>query len=35
VSVIVDAFLEMPEKRLVFTYGKNDPEKDQILERIK
>lgn len=35
VDMVVDAFLEMPEKKLVFTYGKNDPEKNMILEKIK
>ena len=35
VDMVVDAFLEMPEKNLIFTYGKNDPQKDMILEKIK
>lgn len=35
VDVIVDAFLEMPEERLIFTYGKNDPMKDEILAKIR
>jgi glycosyltransferase involved in cell wall biosynthesis len=34
VDVIVDAFLEMPEENLIFTYGKNDPLKDSILTKI-
>lgn len=34
VDLIVDAFLKMPEKNLVLSYGKNDPLKDQILEKI-
>ena len=34
VDMIVDAFLQMPEKNLVLSYGKNDPLKDQILEKI-
>ena len=34
VDIIIDAFLEMPEKHLVFCYGKNDPMKDEILEKI-
>ncbi len=34
VDVIIDAFREMPEKRLIFTYGKNDPEKEKILAKI-
>lgn len=33
--MIVDAFLQMPDKNLVFTYGKNDPLKDEILEKCK
>ena len=35
VDMVVDAFLQMPDKNLVFTYGKNDPMKDEILERCK
>lgn len=35
VDIIVDAFLDMPEKNLVISYGKNDPEKNAILEKIK
>lgn len=31
VDLVVQAFLQMPEKNLVFTYGKNDPEKEKIL----
>ena len=34
VSYIIEAFLSMPEKHLIFTYGKNDPEKETILSRI-
>lgn len=35
VNLVVDAFLAMPDKNLVFTYGKNDPMKDEILEKVK
>lgn len=35
VDMIVEAFLEMPDKNLVFTYGKNDPMKDEILDKIR
>jgi glycosyltransferase involved in cell wall biosynthesis len=35
VEIIIDTFLQMPEKNLVFCYGKNDPLKDQILEKVK
>lgn len=35
VDLIVDAFLEMPEENLIFTYGKNDPMKDAILAKIR
>lgn len=31
VHLVVEAFLRLPEKNLVFTYGKNDPMKDEIL----
>lgn len=34
VDLVVDAFLEMPDKNLVFTYGQNDPEKDKIFAKI-
>lgn len=34
VEWIIDAFLRMPDKNLIFTYGKNDPLKDQILAKI-
>lgn len=33
VDLVVDAFIEMPDKNLVFTYGKNDPQKDEILAK--
>lgn len=33
VELVVDAFLQMPDKNLVFTYGKNDPLKEEILEK--
>lgn len=32
--MIVDAFLNMPDKKLIFTYGKNDPQKEEILSKI-
>ncbi len=35
VDMIVDAFLEMPEKNLILTYGKNDPMKDAIFAKIR
>ncbi len=35
VDMVVDAFLQMPDKNLVFTYGKNDPMKDEILEKCR
>lgn len=34
VDLIVDAFLQMPDQNLVFTYGKNDPMKSEILAKI-
>ncbi len=34
VDLIVDAFIDMPEEHLILTYGKNDPEKENILTRI-
>lgn len=34
VDLIVDAFIRMPEKNLILTFGKNDPEKENILSRI-
>lgn len=35
VEIVVDAFLQNPDKNLVFTYGANDPLKEKILEKIK
>jgi glycosyltransferase involved in cell wall biosynthesis len=35
VDIVIDAFLRMPEKNLVFTYGVNDPMKDELLEKVK
>lgn len=32
--MIVDAFLQVPDKQLIFTYGKNDPQKEDILSKI-
>lgn len=34
VDLIVDTFLMLPEKHLIITYGKNDPEKSVLLEKI-
>lgn len=34
VDLIVDAFLQMPDKNLIFSYGKNDPMRDSILAKI-
>ena len=34
VDMIVSAFLDMPEEHLILTYGKNDPMKREILEKI-
>ncbi len=34
VDIIVEAFMKMPEKNLVLSYGKNDPMKDEILKKI-
>lgn len=34
VDMIVDAFLKMPEKKLIFTFGKNDPQKADIISKI-
>ncbi len=35
VDMIVDAFLGMPEEKLILTYGKNDPMKDDIFSKIR
>lgn len=35
VDRIIEAFLDMPDKQLIFTYGKNDPMKEVILEKVK
>jgi glycosyltransferase involved in cell wall biosynthesis len=35
IDIIVDAFIDMPDQNLIFTYGKNDPMKDEILSKIK
>ena len=35
VDHIIDAFLQMPDQNLIFTYGKNDPMRDEILLKIK
>lgn len=31
VDMVIEAFRKTPKKNLVFTYGKNDPEKDRLL----
>ncbi len=35
VDLIIEAFVQMPEKFLIFTYGKNDPMKDEIIAKIR
>lgn len=35
VDVIAEAFLQMPDKNLIISYGKNDPDKDKIADMIK
>lgn len=35
VDRIVEAFAQMPDKKLIFSYGNNDPEKEEILEIAK
>ncbi len=35
VDIIIDAFLQMPEENLIFTYGKNDPMREEILKKVK
>lgn len=32
--MIIDAFLQMPDQNLIFSYGKNDPMKNKLLEKI-
>ena len=34
VDVIIEAFLSMPDQNLVFTYGKNDPMKQELLAKV-
>ena len=34
VDMVIDAFLGMPDKKLIFSYGTNDPQKDMILAKI-
>ncbi len=34
VDIIIDAFLEMPEQKLIFSYGANDPMKEELLSKI-
>lgn len=34
IDIIVDAFIDIPDQNLIFTYGKNDPMKDEILKKI-
>lgn len=34
VELIIDAFLQMPDQNLMFSYGKNDPMKNKLLEKI-
>ena len=35
VDRIVEAFSGMPDKNLIFSYGKNDPEKEVILGKLR
>ena len=34
IDIIVEAFLRMSDQNLIFTYGKNDPMKNEILSKI-
>ena len=34
VDLIVDTFLDMPDRNLVFSYGRNDPMREEILAKI-
>lgn len=34
VDFIVDVFLDLPDQNLIFSYGANDPMKDEILAKI-
>lgn len=34
VDLIIDAFVQMPDQHLIFSYGANDPMKDTLLQRI-
>ncbi len=35
VDLIIDAFIEMPEQKLICTYGKNDPMREEIIAKIR
>lgn len=35
VGLIVEAFTNMPEKSLILTYGKNDPEREELIQKIR
>ena len=35
VDVIIEAFRHMPDKRILITYGKNDPIKDKLIKQAK
>lgn len=35
VDRIIDAFSQMPDKKLIITYGKNDPIKDELIQQAK
>ena len=34
IGTIIDAFLQLPEHNLIFSYGKNDPLKGEILTKV-
>ena len=34
IDLIIEAFMDMPDQNLIFTYGKNDPMKDELLKKI-
>lgn len=35
VDLIVDAFIRMPDQNLIFTYGQNDPLREEIIAKIR
>lgn len=34
IGIIIDTFLSLPEQNLIFSYGKNDPLKGEILAKV-